>query len=101
MRCKPDDLHHFCELQGTNCFFHFSGLPGCRMAFDASEWNGKFDRIQCQRSKESSSRRKRQVFLCRKTATVKVISKVMAKTFLKIEGRGTFVGAKNWRKRDG
>ena len=35
----------------TNRTFHFSGHPG----FMAFERNGKFGRIQCQRSKESSS----------------------------------------------
>ena len=38
----------------TNGFFHFSGPPGFRMAFDATERNGRFGRIQCQKSKESS-----------------------------------------------
>ena len=36
----------------TNSFFHFSGPPGFRRAFHAVERNGKFGRIQCQRSKE-------------------------------------------------
>ena len=71
------------------------------MAFDAAERNGKFDRIRFQEGKGSSSRGKRQVFLCRKTARVKVISKFISASFLKIEGRGTFVGAKDRRKRDG
>ena len=30
------------------------------MVFDAAERNGRFDRIQCQRNKESSSREKRE-----------------------------------------
>ena len=38
----------------TNGFFHFSGPPGFRRAFDTAERNGRFGRIQCQKSKESS-----------------------------------------------
>ena len=44
----------------TNRFFHFSGPLGLRLAFDASERNGIFGRIQCQRSEESRSRGKRR-----------------------------------------
>ena len=67
------------------------------MAFDAAERNGRFGRIQCQRSKESSSRgkRKRRVFLCRRT--VKVKGKVVPASFREIERRGTFVGTKDRR----
>ena len=65
------------------------------MAFDAAERNGRFGRIQCQKGKESSSRGNRRVFLCRKTVRVKVIPA----SFLKIEGRGTLVGAKDRRER--
>ena len=70
----------------TNRIFHFSGLPGFRMAFNAAERNGRIGHIQCQRRKESSSRgkRKRRIFLCRR---VKVIGKVIPASFLKIEGR--------------
>ena len=59
--------------------------------------------IRCQRGEKNSSRekRKRRVFLCRKTVRVKVKSKVIPMSFLKIEGRETIVGAKDWRKRDG
>ena len=39
----------------TNRFFHFSRPPGLRLMLDAAEKNGKFGRLQCQRSKESSS----------------------------------------------
>ena len=72
------------------------------MAFDSAERNGIFGRIQCQRGKESSSRekRKRRVFLCRRTVRVKVEGKVIPASFLKIEGRGTLVGAKDRRERD-
>ena len=71
------------------------------MAFDADKRNGRFGCIQCQRGKESSSRgkRKRQVFLC-KTVGVKVGGKVIPARFLKIEGRGTLVRAKNRGERD-
>ena len=86
----------------TNRFFHFSGPPGFRMAFDAAERNGRFGRIQCQRSKGSSSRgkRKRRVYLCRRTVRVEVKNKVIPTSFLKIEGWGTFVEAKDRTKRD-
>ena len=60
----------------TNRIFHLSRPPGFRMAFDAAERNGRFGRIQCQRSKETSSRGKRRVFLCRRTMTIKVNGKV-------------------------
>ena len=65
------------------------------MAFDADERNGRFGRIQCQRGKESSCRGKRRVFLCRGTVGLKVIPV----SFLKIEGRGTLVGAKDRREK--
>ena len=70
------------------------------MAFDAAEMNGRFDRIQCQGGKESSSRGKRRVFLCRKTVKAKVEDKFIPASFRKIEGRGTLVGAKDQRERD-
>ena len=70
------------------------------MAFDAAERNGGFGRIQCQRGKESSSIGKRRVFLCRGTVGVEVRNKVIPASFLKIEGRGTLVGAKDRRERD-
>ena len=83
----------------TNRFFHFSGPSGFRRAFDAAKRNGRFGRIQCQKSKESSSRGKRRVFLCR-TVRVKVKGRVILASFLKIEGWGTPVGAKDRRKRN-
>ena len=81
----------------TNRFFHFSEPPGIRMVFDTAERNGRFGFIQCQRSKESSRRgtRKRRIFLYRKTVKVKVIGKVIPMSFLKIEGRGMLVWAKD------
>ena len=87
----------------TNRFFHLSRPPGFRRAFDAAEWNGRFGRIQCQRGKESSCRgkRKRRVFLCRRTVWVKVGGKAILASFLKIEGRGTLVGAKDRIEKDG
>ena len=65
------------------------------MAFDAAEMNDRFGRIQCQRGKESSSRgkRKRRVFLCRRTVGVKVGGKVIPASFLKLEG-GRSLGRK-------
>ena len=74
------------------------------MAFDAAERNGRFGRIQCQRDKESSSstrgKRKRRVFLCRGTVGVNVGGKAISASFLKIEGRGALVVAKDRRERD-
>ena len=85
----------------TICFFHFSGPPGFRLAFDAAKRNERFGHIQCQRSKESSrGKRKRRVFLCRRTARVTVKSKIIPTSFLKVEGRGPFIGAKDRKKRD-
>ena len=86
----------------TNRFFHLSRPPGFRMLFDAAERNGRFGRIQCQRGEESSSRgkRKRRVFLCRRTVKVKIQGKVIPASFLKIEGRGTLVVAIDRRERD-
>ena len=86
----------------TNRLFHLSRPPGFWRAFDAAERNGRFGRIQCQRGKESSCRgkRKRQVFLCRRTVRVNVGGKAIPTSFLKIEGRGTLVGAKDRRERD-
>ena len=64
------------------------------MAFDAAERNERFGRLQCQGSKESNSREKRRVFLCRRTVRVKIKGQVMPTSFLKIEGRRTLVWAK-------
>ena len=86
----------------TKRFFYFSEPPGFRLAFDAAERNGRFGHIQCQRNKESSrGKRKRRIFLCKRTVRVEVISKVIPTGSLKIEGRKMFVGAKDWKKRDG
>ena len=83
----------------TNRFLHLSRPLGFRRAFDAAERNGRFGRIQCQRGKESNSRekRKRRVFVCKRTVRVKAIPV----SFLKIEGRETLVGAKDRREREG
>ena len=67
----------------TSFVNRFSGLPSFRMAFDAAKSNRKFDRIQCQRS----SRKKRRVFLCRRTVRVEVKDKVTPARFLKTKGR--------------
>ena len=64
------------------------------MAFDVTKRNGRFDRIQCQRSEETSSRGKRRVSLCRRTVKVEVKSKVISASFLKVERGGMFVGQK-------
>ena len=93
--CGSESLASF-----TNRFFHFS-RPGFRMTFDAAERNGRFGRIQCPRSEKSSSRgkRKRLVFLCRRTVRVKVRSKVIPASFLKVEERGTLLGVNDRRER--
>ena len=59
--------------------------------------------IQCQRSKENSSKgkKKRRVFFCRRTVRAKVKSKVILTSFPEIQGRETFVGAKDRRKKNG
>ena len=49
---------------------------------------------------ESSSRGKRPVFLCKRAVRVDVGSKVISASFLKIEGRETFVGTKDRRERE-
>ena len=43
----------------------------------------------------AEEREKRRVFLCRRTVRVKVKSKVIPASFLKVEGRATLVGAKD------
>ena len=80
----------------TDRFFHFSRPPGFRRAFDAAKRNRRFGHIQCQRSKKSSSRgkRRRPVFLCSRALRVKVESKIIPASFLKIEGRGRSLGQK-------
>ena len=85
----------------TNRTFHLSRPPGFRKAFDAAERNGRFGRIQCQRGEKSNSKgkRKRRVFLCRGTVRVIVGGKAIPASFLKIEGRGALVGAKDRRVR--
>ena len=40
------------------CFFHLKKPLCLGLAFDATERNGRFGRIQCERCKESSSRGK-------------------------------------------
>ena len=44
----------------TYCIFHFRRLPGLKMAFDAAKRNGKFGRIQCQRSRERVAAEERE-----------------------------------------
>ena len=86
----------------TNRFFHLSKLLGFGRAFDAVERNGKFGRIQCQSGKKSRSsrgKRKRRVFLCRRTVRIKVEGKAIPASFLKIERWGSLVGAKDRRER--
>ena len=86
----------------TKRFSHFSKSPGLWMMFDVVERNGKFGRLQCQRSDESNSggKRKRRVFFCGKTVRVKVKSKVIPASFLKVEERGMLIGAKDQREWD-
>ena len=49
----------------------------------------------------AAEEKERREFLCRRTVRVKVKSKVISASSLKTEGRGTFVGAKDRRKRNG
>ena len=86
----------------TNCTFHLSRPPGLGWHLMRSKEMGRYCRIQCQKGKESSSRgkRKRGVFLCRRTVGVKVGDKVIPASFLKVEGRRLLVGAKDQRERD-
>ena len=80
--------------------FHFRKLASLRLAFDAAKRNIRFGHIRCHRSKESSSRGKRRVFFCRRTMRVGVKGIIISSSFLKIEGRGSFIGAEEGRKRD-
>ena len=48
--------------------------------------------------KAAAQKRKRRVFLCRRTVRVKVEGKVTPASFLKIQGRGMLIGAKDWKK---
>ena len=78
----------------------------CQKGKEQSRLSRALDRkegIQCQRSKENSSKgkKKRRMFLCRRTMRAKVKSKVILTSFPKIQGRETLVGAKDRRKRDG
>ena len=54
------------------------------------------------REEESSSRgkRKRRVFLCRRTVGVKVKGKLIPASFLNVKGRGMRIGAIGRRQRD-
>ena len=83
----------------TNRTVYLSRPPGFRRAFDAAERNGRFGRIQCQRGEKNSSRGKRRVLICRETVRVKVGGKAILASFLKVEGRGTLVGAKDRSER--
>ena len=78
----------------------------CQKGKEQSRLSRASDRkegIQCQRGKENSSKgkEKRRVFLCRRTVRVEVKSKVLLTSFPNFQGRETFVGTKNRRKRDG
>ena len=46
----------------TNCIFPVSGPPGFRLAFDAAERNGRWGRIQCQRSNRAAEERERDKY---------------------------------------
>ena len=47
----------------------------------------------------SKKRKKIGVVLCRRKVRVEVKGKVIPTSFLKIKGRGVFVGVEEWRKR--
>ena len=81
---------------------HLSLQQTTRLKVDGAEGNGKFGRIQCQKSKESSSRgtKKWQLFLCRRIVRVEVKDKLIPKSSLKIYRRGSFVVARYRRLRN-
>ena len=59
-----------------------------------------FNAREQKRAAAEERERERLVFLCRRTMGVKVEDKVIPASFLKVEGRGTLVGAKDRRERD-
>ena len=74
------------------------------MAFHAANRNGMEDLAVfsvTEVKRAAAEEKKRRIFLCRRTVRVKVQGKVIPTSFLKIEARGTFVGVKDRRKRDG
>ena len=71
------------------------------MAFDAAKRNGRFGRIQYQRGKEQQQRKETSIPLHKNSGMgLKVGSKVIPASFLKVEERKTLVGAKYRRERD-
>ena len=48
----------------------------------------------------TEEREERGVFLCCRTVKVEVKGKVIPTSFLKIEGRGAFIGTEECKKRD-
>ena len=71
------------------------------MGFDAAERNGRFGDVQCQRDKKScsSGKRKRRVFLCIRTAGVKVGGKVIPASFRKLKEENARWGKRLGRER--
>ena len=49
----------------------------------------------------AAAEERERVFLCRETVRVNVGGKAIPASFLKIEGKGVLVGAKDRRERDG
>ena len=57
--------------------------------------------LNAKEVESSSKEKKKGVFPYRRTVRVKVKRKTVSTSFPKIEGRGTFVGAEERRKKDG
>ena len=83
----------------TNRFFQFSEPPDLRLAFEIAKKTE--DLAAFSVSEVMRGKRNKQVFLYRRIVKFKVKSKVIPASFLKIEERVTFVGAKDRRKKDG
>ena len=86
--CKPGNLHHFCEWQRkpcafTNCFFYLSRPSGVWCS--RKEWKIWTHSVTEKWVSCSTGKRKRRVFLCRRTARVKVRSKVIQQAFWKLK----------------
>ena len=82
-------------------FFHFSRPLELRLAFDTAERNGKFGCIQCQRSKESRTRGRREKNIpLQEDRKIIVKGKVIPRSFLKTKGGEFYVEAEERRKAD-
>ena len=71
-----------------------------RLAFDGTETNKRFGHIQRERNREQQQRKEKETSIQLQRKRVAVKGKVTLPSFLKIKGRGTYVGAEERRKRD-